>query len=280
MNNIKHSARFLMSVFFFAIFSFTDLASTTDVLIPANPSLPPNVPKTESKAAHIGDHVASISNMVHEFQQQVELRKAVIKQRASMPYDKEAMFEVITRNGALHNGGEFVALREVNTNSLDDPGPKNSTTPGAFPSGQPFLLRGYLPRLKDEKADKKDFEEAKAHAKAIEAEKALKQAIESEKSFAKATAEAEAASLERAKLQEEALKAKEDAQKAKEDAEKARIASEAANQQAKAAQKAAQKADSDARKNGERVQNQIRSELNRYRAEGGPYRAPSGNGSH
>lgn len=236
-------------------------ASAEMVLVPADPTLPPSSKPTDSMAKNaegLHKQLAAIGEMLHEYRENIKLQKAVIQARAKIPFGEQKTFEVITKGGPLFKGGEFVALREANVKSFDEP--------GAMPTGQPFTLGGFSPRLKDEKRDKAELEEMKARAEALKREQALNEAIEAEKRFAEAKAAAAAAAAELTAKQEAARKAAE--------------ASTLAANQAAAADKAARAAERSAQRDGARIQNQIRSELNRFRNEGGPYRAPSGNGSH
>lgn len=248
----------LLGLFALAATPFT---SAETVLVPADPILPPSSKPAESMAKNaegLHKQLAVIGEMLHEYRENIKLQRAVIQERAKIPFGEQKMFEVITKGGPLFKGGEFVALREANVKSVD--------VPGAMPTGKPFALGGFIPQLKNEKRDKEELEEIKARAEAQKREQVLNEAVEAEKRFAEAKAAATAAAAELAAKQEAARKAAE--------------ASKLAANQAAAADKAAREAERSAQRDGARIQSQIRGELDRFRKEGGPYRAPSGNGSH
>lgn len=261
MSIVMKSTRVALFTGLYLSFGVAAMAQT--ILVPPDPVLPPKV-KTDSKAEKIGavqKNIDLLQGYVHELGQNIKMTKAVNEARSKLPPGETKSFEVVTKGGALHEGGTFVMVREAGKDKL--------TGPGEF-AGQAFNLTGATPGLTISKPSKSQLEaEAKLAEKMLaekKSEELLKQAAVAEKKLAEAKAAADKAKADL----DAKKKAEEDAaRKAKEETEKA----------AKAEREARQ-AEREADRNGRELQNQIRGELARYRREGGPYRAPTGGGGH
>ncbi len=224
--------------------------------VSAQQQIPPSV---AGKVNEIFEHVKQVSEMKHEVEQSRMLEDALTKEKAKIPNGETKTFEVVTKDGALSQGGTFVRIQEYKEGDrLLGPGEQ---------VGLKFELGGglELPGNKLTPAQKKEME--KKAEDYIREQKVLKDAEEAAKRLRDAAEAAEKARIDLAaqtKAAEEAARIAQQQKEAQLQAEK--LAKEAARQEAKAL------------RDGIRVQNQIKAERDRFREEGGPFRAPAGGG--